>query len=171
MYVLWFTGLSGAGKSTIANALRDELDKKGTKICLLDGDVLRTGLNADLSYSSSDRKENIRRVVEVARLFSNMDILTLVSAITPFKEMREQARGRLGDAYVEIYVKADVETCAGRDPKGLYKKAAAGQIPEFTGLSSPYEPPENPDIILDTVSLSLSECTDIILSYLRERGL
>lgn len=171
MYVLWFTGLSGAGKSTIAGALRGELDNRNIKTCLLDGDALRTGLNADLGFSASDRTENIRRMIEVARLFSEAGILTLVSAISPFRSMREQARNRLGDAYLEIYVNANVETCAGRDPKGLYKRAIAGEIPEFTGLTSPYEPPENPEIVLDTASLNLSDCVDILLSYLRERGL
>lgn len=156
--VLWFTGLSGSGKSTVAVEVEKRLLEKGYATYLLDGDNVRHGLNANLGFSQEDREENIRRIAEVSTLFKDAGLITLVSFISPFKASRALAREKVGsENFVEIYVKADVETCAKRDPKGLYEKAMAGEIKEFTGISSPYEIPEHPDIIIDTMKLSINE--------------
>ncbi|MDF2686021.1 MAG: inositol monophosphatase [Clostridia bacterium] len=166
--VLWFTGLSGAGKSTIACEVENALMKNGKITYLLDGDNVRYGLNSDLGFSNKDRNENIRRISEAAALFADAGIITLVSVISPFKEMRNFARkvcGKLG-AFVEIYVKAELNTCIKRDPKGLYRKALDGTISEFTGISSPYEEPEAPEIIIDTDSCSPSKAVEEILEYI-----
>jgi 3'(2'), 5'-bisphosphate nucleotidase len=166
--VLWFTGLSGAGKSTIACEVENALMKNGKTAYLLDGDNVRDGLNSDLGFSDKDRNENIRRISETAALFADAGVITLVSAISPFKEMRSFARkvcGKTG-AFAEIYIKAELNTCIKRDPKGLYKKALEGKIPEFTGISSPYEEPEAPEITIDTDSCSPSKAVDEILKYI-----
>lgn len=168
--VVWFTGLSGSGKSTIAKGVEKVLYKRGILSYRLDGDNMRLGLNSDLGFSQSDRVENIRRVAEVAALFQDTGIVVLVAAISPHACMRDQARSLVKDKYfIEVYVKADIQTCAKRDPKGLYEKAAAGKISEFTGITSPYEEPLSPDLILDTEKLSIDECIDLVIKniYIR----
>jgi adenylylsulfate kinase len=162
--VLWFTGLSGSGKSTIAVELEKELYRRGKACYRLDGDNLRFGLNKDLGFTAEDREENIRRIGEVAALFADAGLITLASFISPYKKGREAARQATGaDNFKEIYVKADVETCAERDPKGLYEKAKKGEIENFTGISAPYEEPENPDLVVDTAELSLEESVQLVL--------
>lgn len=165
--VLWFTGLSGSGKSTIAVELEKQLIARGKLVYRLDGDNVRHGLNGDLGFSSADRDENIRRIAEVAALFKDAGVITLVSFIAPFAAMRDYAREKVGSAhFAEIYVKADLKTCAKRDPKGLYQKAQAGEISDFTGVSSPYEEPEHPELILDTDDHTVEECVNMVISYL-----
>jgi adenylylsulfate kinase len=168
--VLWFTGLSGSGKSTIASIIEKRLIESKYIAYLLDGDNLRHGINANVGFSTEDRNENIRRIAEVSRLFADSGMIVLASAISPFKSLRKFARKRIEEVgeFVEIHVKADVDTCAARDPKGLYKKAITGEIPEFTGISSPYEVPENPELILDTNKYSADECADIVLDYIQK---
>lgn len=167
--VVWFTGLSGSGKSTIAAEVEKELFEKGFATYLLDGDNIRHGLNGDLGFSVEDRDENLRRIAEVAALFKDAGLVTLVSFISPFNKSRQFARDRVGtDNFIEVYVKADVETCSKRDPKGLYEKAKKGIIKEFTGISSPYEEPETPDIIIDTSNLSVKECAEDVLDKILE---
>lgn len=167
--VLWLYGLSGSGKSTIANLLERHLHELGRFTVILDGDNLRSGLNKNLGFSDEDRSENVRRSAEVAKLFSSQGIITLVSVITPQESFRKQAREIIGDDFFEIYVKASYETCATRDPKGLYQKAADGKLASFTGKTSTFEEPENPDIILDTEDKSPEENTDILFENLRSR--
>lgn len=165
--VLWFTGLSGAGKSTIAIELERKLMDKGRLAYRLDGDNIRDGLNSDLGFSINDREENIRRISEAARLFKDSGMLTLVSFISPLRSMRERAKSIIGDdSFIEIFVKASLETCIARDTKGLYLKALEGKIKNFTGISSPYEEPDCPDLILDTEKNSISECVNMVLDYL-----
>ena len=162
--IIWLTGLSGSGKSTIAVEAEKRLLDMDINAYVLDGDNLRHGLNNNLGFTKADRDENIRRIAETAALMAKAGVVVLVSAISPFREMRQKARVIAGQSpFIEVYVKADVQTCAGRDPKGLYKKALAGKIPEFTGVSSPYEEPENPELVLDTVSTSLSECVRTLI--------
>lgn len=162
--VLWFTGLSASGKSTIAVEVEKELYRQGKASYRLDGDNLRFGLNKDLGFSAEDREENIRRIGEVAALFADAGLITLASFISPYKAGREAARQAAGaENFKEIYVKADVETCAERDPKGLYEKAKNGEIENFTGISAPYEEPENPDLVVDTNSLSLEQSVELVL--------
>ena len=167
--VAWLTGLSGSGKSTIAVAVERELNMMGRAAYRLDGDNIRHGLNSDLGFSEEDRNENIRRIMEVAALFRDAGLITLVCFISPFREMRRRARARIGgEHFLEVYVQADFETCRLRDPKGLYRRALEGEIPNFTGLDSPYEEPEHPDIVLDTVHRGVDELagelTNAILS-------
>lgn len=153
--VFWFYGLSGSGKSTIANAFERSLHAQGFLTQILDGDNIRSGLNANLSFSEEDRQENIRRIAEVAKLYVHSGIVTLTSFICPTRQLRELARGIIGDEdFIEVFVEADFETCAARDPKGLYAKAKAGLIPDFTGLDSPFEAPEHghPALRIDTTS-------------------
>ncbi len=168
--VLWFTGLSGSGKSTVANAVEQKLNQLGRLTYLLDGDNVRNGLCADLSFSDADRHENIRRVAHVAKLFWDANLITLVSFISPFRAERQVARDLIGNDFIEIFVDASLETCEQRDPKGLYKKARQGLIPEFTGISSPYEAPENPEVALKTGEESLEVCVEKVLAYLRSKG-
>lgn len=157
--VVWFTGLSGAGKTTIAHAVEKRLFDQGRFVFNLDGDRLRMGLNANLSFSYEDRKENIRRVAEVAKLFHQAGMIILASFISPQREMREFARSILpSDAFIEVYVKASLATCIERDPKGYYKKSMSGEIKDYTGISQVYEEPLSPDLLLDTEILSLEEC-------------
>ncbi len=166
--VLWLTGLSGSGKSTIAVKLEKRLIEMGRACYRLDGDNLRHGLNSDLGFSPEDRKENIRRVAEVAALFADAGLITIVSFIAPYRDMRRFARGRIGtDRFVEIYVKASIETCKKRDPKGLYKMAESGKIAQFTGVNAPYEEPEQPDLILDTEQFSPDQCVGMLLKALK----
>ncbi|MGC6512272.1 MAG: sulfate adenylyltransferase subunit CysN [Parvibaculales bacterium] len=169
--VLWFTGLSGSGKSTIANAVQKKLYARGRHTFLLDGDNVRHGLNRDLGFTDTDRVENIRRVAEVSSLMVDAGLITLVSFISPFAAERQLARERVGDeSFLEIYVATPLDVAEQRDPKGLYKKARAGNLKNFTGIDSPYEPPENPDIILDTVTLDIEAAADIVIAALEERG-
>jgi len=167
--VAWLIGLSGSGKSTIANAAERLLHDEGRFTAILDGDNLRSGLNRDLKFSDEDRRENIRRVAEVAKLFASQGAVTFVSLITPREEFRKMAREIVGSAYSEIYVKAPFELCAERDPKGLYKKAADGGIANFTGRDSGFEEPVEPNLVLDTAASSVEECTARLVAYLRER--
>jgi len=166
--VLWMTGLSGSGKSTIAVEVEKRLIEMGRLCYRLDGDNLRHGLNSDLGFSPEERRENIRRVAEVAALFADAGLITLVSFIAPYRDMRRFARDRIGrDRFIEIYVKASVEACKKRDPKGLYEMAEKGVIDQFTGVNAPYEVPEHPDLILDTENLTLAQCVERILELLR----
>lgn len=147
--VIWLTGLSGSGKSTIANELAIKLQEEGRLAYILDGDNVRMGLNKDLGFSDDDRKENIRRIAEVAKLLSDAGVIVITAFISPFREEREKAKEIVGrDNFIEVYVRTSLETCENRDPKGLYKKARAGEIPMFTGIDSPYEEPLNYDIMV-----------------------
>lgn len=169
--VIWFTGLSGSGKSTLANALEARLFELGYKTYVLDGDNVRMGLNKDLGFSDNDRKENIRRISEVANLFSDSGTLTLTAFISPFIEDRQIARDIIGDSFIEIWVKADLEVCETRDPKGLYKKARIGEIKNFTGIDSPYQQPENPELIIETDKLDIEQSVDSIIDYLKQKNI
>jgi bifunctional enzyme CysN/CysC len=169
--VLWFTGLSGSGKSTIANLVEKRLFGEGRHTYLLDGDNVRHGLNQDLGFTDADRVENIRRVAEAAKLFVDAGLITLVSFISPFRSERRIARDLLKPGqFVEIFVDTPIEVCMERDPKGLYKRAVAGQIKNFTGIDSPYERPENPELTLATAAISAEEAAERIVSYLRAKG-
>ncbi|MBV1887199.1 MAG: adenylyl-sulfate kinase [Parvibaculaceae bacterium] len=163
--VLWFTGLSGAGKSTLAVGLEQELFKQGFHTALLDGDNVRHGLNANLGFSPEDRAENVRRVGEVAALFQQSGILVMASFISPYRSDRERARDAAADGFHEIYIKADVDTCIERDPKGLYQRALAGEILDFTGISAPYEVPEHADLVVDTGKLTVDQSIALLVDY------
>ena len=167
--VLWMTGLSGCGKSTIATELEKYLFEQGCNVFILDGDNIRHGLNSDLGFSPEDREENIRRIGEVAHLFSEAGVLTITSFISPYRKDRNRARNlnEEGD-FIEIHVRAPLALCEERDPKGLYKKARQGIIPEFTGVSAPYEEPENPEILIETDKLDVQESVDKIIDYLKQ---
>jgi adenylylsulfate kinase len=168
---IWLTGLSGSGKSTIAVAVEAELVKRGRLAYVLDGDNVRHGLNKNLGFSPEDRTENIRRIAEVAKLFTDSGVLAFTSFISPYREDREAARALFDDGdFVEVYVDADVATCEERDPKGLYKKARKGEIPEFTGISAPYEAPESPELVLDTARKGPEECVKALIAYLEGKG-
>jgi adenylylsulfate kinase len=168
--VIWFTGLSGSGKSTIANALELRINQAGKLSYLLDGDNVRMGLCSDLGFSESDRKENNRRVRHVAKLLWDANVLTLVSFISPFREERVLTRELIGADFIEVFVDTPLAICETRDPKGLYVKARKGEIPQFTGISSPYEPPENPEITLHTDRESIDACLDRLMKLLTEKG-
>jgi adenylylsulfate kinase len=170
-FCLWFTGLSGSGKSTITTQLVKELRKRGSKLEVLDGDVVRENLSKGLGFSKEDRDTNIRRIAFVANLLSRNEVPVITAAISPYREIRDEARQMMGDRFVEAYVKASVEVCEERDVKGLYAKARSGEIKEFTGVSDPYEPPENPELVLDTEHQSAEESALQILGYLEERQL
>ena len=170
-FTLWFTGLSGSGKSTITTHLVKELRKRGSKLEVLDGDVVRENLSKGLGFSKEDRDTNIRRIAFVANLLSRNEVPVITAAISPYREIRDEARQMMGDRFVEAYVKASVEVCEQRDVKGLYAKARSGEIKEFTGVSDPYEPPENPELVLDTEHQSAEESAAQILTYLEERQL
>ncbi len=165
--VLWLYGLSGSGKSTIANEVERVLHGDGRMTVILDGDNLRTGLNANLGFSDEDRTENVRRVAETAKLLAGQGIIVFVSVITPLRRHRAAAKEIVGPDFHEIYVKADFDTCADRDPKGLYAKAKEGKIGQFTGKDSGFEEPENPSLILDTQAHSVDQCAADLLGYWR----
>ncbi len=170
--ILWFTGLSGAGKSTLAHAVEDALHKAGARTYVLDGDNIRHGLCKDLGFSDADRTENIRRIGEVAKLFTDAGTIALTAFISPFRSDRDAVRELVPEGdFIEVFCKCSLDVCEERDPKGLYKKARAGEIPEFTGISSPYEEPLNPEITVETDTQSLEESVEQVLSVLRERGI
>lgn len=169
--LLWFTGLSGAGKSTIAQALDHRLHSMNCRSYVLDGDNIRHHLCGDLSFTDEDRTENIRRIGEVGRLFVDAGVLTLTAFISPLQKDRDTARRLLPEGdFIEIYCQCDIEICEQRDVKGLYKRARSGEIPHFTGISSPYEAPTNPELIIDCGQDSVDECVDQIIDYLRSQG-
>lgn len=169
--LLWFTGLSGSGKSTLAHALEERLHQRGCRTYVFDGDNVRHGLCNDLGFSVEDRTENIRRIGEMSKLFVEAGVIALTAFISPIREDRNKAR-ELFDAgdFIEVYIKASIETCESRDVKGLYKKAREGIIKNFTGISSPYEAPENPEIVVDTENREVDECVDSLLAALEEQG-
>jgi adenylyl-sulfate kinase len=170
--ILWFTGLSGSGKSTIADALEQSLHHQGIKTYLLDGDNVRHGLCKDLGFSDADRQENVRRVGEVARLMADAGQITLSAFISPFRKERDAVRAMVGDGeFIEVFVDTPFDVCAQRDPKGLYAKALKGEIKNFTGLDSAYEAPENPQIHLKTDQLSVAQSVARIEAYLNEQGI
>jgi bifunctional enzyme CysN/CysC len=169
--VLWFTGLSGAGKSTIANLVEKRLFALGRHTTMLDGDNVRHGLNRDLGFTDTDRVENIRRVAEVSKLMADAGLIVLVSFISPFRSERRMARDLLPDgAFLEVYVDAPLAVAETRDPKGLYKKARRGEIKHFTGIDSPYEAPEKPELHIETAKLSAEDAAERIVASLEERG-
>ena len=167
--VVWMYGMSGSGKSTIANAAEKILHQDGRMTTILDGDNLRTGLNEHLGFSDDDRRENIRRVSHVAKLFAQQGILTLVSVITPRQELRDLARDVIGDDYYEVFVKASYDLCEKRDVKGLYAKAASGEIKNFTGKDSSFEEPADPDLIIDTEGQEVSESVTTLLEAIQQK--
>lgn len=169
-FTLWFTGLSGAGKSTISERVFARLKESGAKVELLDGDVVRTHLSKGLGFSKEDRDTNIRRIGFVCEILSRNGVIALVAAISPYREVRDELRGRI-ENFIEVYVHCPVEVLAERDVKGLYKKALAGEIGSFTGVSDPYEPPLNPEITIDSARQSVEESVDLVWSRLREMGL
>lgn len=169
--VLWFTGLSSSGKSSIAHYVEYLLHQRNCVTVVLDGDNIRHGLNKNLGFSPEDRAENIRRIGEVAKLFADTGVLAMTAFISPYRADRDSVRALLTEGrFIEIYVDCPVEECEARDPKGLYKKARAGEIPEFTGISAPYEPPTQPEIVLRSAEHSLEECATQVVAYLEERG-
>ena len=168
--VLWMTGLSGSGKSTIAIALERKLHDEGYFTKVLDGDNVRTGINSNLGFSDEDRIENIRRIAEVSKLFVDNGIITINSFVSPTREIRNQARSIIGeDDFIEIYVNASLEVCEARDVKGLYKKVRSGEIKDFTGIDAPFEAPENPEVEVKTDDLSVEESVEIVMGELRKK--
>ena len=170
-FTLWFTGLSGAGKTTISKLVEEELRQRRRRLEILDGDVVRENLSKGLGFSKEDRDTNVRRIAFVADLLSRNGVPVITAAISPYKDIRNEAREMMGDRFVEAYVKASVETCEQRDVKGLYKKAFAGEIKEFTGVSDPYEAPENPEIVCHTEQETPEESAQKLIDYLEEREL
>ena len=170
--ILWFTGLSGAGKSTLAHAVEEQLHQQGCRTFVFDGDNVRHGLCSNLGFSDEDRKENIRRIGEMSKLFVDAGVIALTAFISPFREDRDRVRSLVpqGD-FIEIYCKCSIAICEERDIKGLYKRARAGEIKEFTGISSPYEKPESPELVIDTEHFSLNDCVQEIISYLQKKRL
>ncbi len=163
--VIWFTGLSGSGKSTLATEVERRLFDKGYQVYMLDGDNLRHGLNADLGFSPEDRTENIRRVGETAALFAGAGMIVVCAFISPYRSDRARARRAAPRGFHEVYIKADLATCEGRDHKGLYARARAGEIPDFTGISAPYEPPETCELVVDTNDANVDESTRHLIDY------
>jgi adenylylsulfate kinase len=170
--IIWFTGLSGSGKSTLAHAVEETLHQQGCHTFVLDGDNVRHGLCGDLGFSIKDREENIRRIGEMAKLFMEAGVIVLTAFISPFRADRERVRGMVeqGD-FIEIYCDAPIEICEARDVKGIYKKARAGLIPEFTGITSPYEVPQNPELTLNTGEVGLEACVQQVIGKMAQRGL
>ena len=170
--VLWFTGLSGSGKSTLAHSLEEKLFQKGCKTFVLDGDNIRNGLNSNLDFSEAGRTENIRRISEVSKLMVESGLIVMTAFISPINKDRGEARQLISnDDFIEIYCKASIETCETRDVKGLYKRARAGEIANYTGIDSPYEVPENPELTIDTDDQSLEESVSSILNFLESSGM
>ncbi len=170
--VIWFTGLSGSGKSTLANALNEVLYEQQISTYILDGDNVRHGLCKDLGFSDNDRVENIRRIGEVANLFMQAGIVTITAFVSPFESDRQKVKDIIGDEdFIEIFCAANLDVCEKRDTKGLYKKARQGEIKNFTGISSPYEIPSNPSLIIETGNLDLNESVKQIMNYLKQRNL
>jgi len=170
--ILWYTGLSGSGKSTLANRVEQILFERGIRTYILDGDNIRHGLNKDLGFSPQDREENIRRIGQVAHLFAQAGVIVMTAFISPYKKDRDQVRSLAARGeFLEIYVKCALEACEARDTKGLYKKARAGQIPEFTGISAPYEEPEKPELTVETDKENLDQSAAKVISYLESKGI
>lgn len=170
--VLWFTGLSGSGKSTVAREVEERLFTAGHHCYVLDGDNIRFGLNRNLGFSPADRTENIRRIGEVAKLFADAGVITLTAFISPYRADREMARALLAEGeFIEIFARCPVAECEKRDVKGLYKKARAGEIKEFTGISAPYEEPVRPELIVDTTLLTPGEAADLVMDYLKAQDI
>ena len=168
--LLWFTGLSASGKSTVANEVTNQLHQMGKLTYVLDGDNIRHGLNKNLGFSPEDREENIRRISEVGNLFADAGVITTTAFISPYRKDRDFARQLLGDGrFIEIFVKASIDTCEKRDPKGLYQKAKKGEIKEFTGISAPYEEPLKPEIVLDADSMTIEDEVAAVLKYLQNK--
>ena len=169
---LWFTGLSGSGKSTLAHAVEEKLHLMGCRTYVFDGDNVRHGLCSDLGFSKEHRTENIRRIGEMVKLFVDAGMIAMTAFISPFREDRRNVRNLLGGLdFIEIYCKCSLEICEQRDVKGCYRRARAGEIKEFTGISSPYEEPREPDLALDTGTIPLEQCVDAIIALLRDRGI
>ncbi len=170
--VIWFTGLSGSGKSTLANAVEYVLHQQNHHTYVLDGDNVRHGLNKNLGFSPEDREENIRRIGEVAKLFADAGTIVMTAFISPYHADRDQARELIAEGrFVEVFVDCSLEVCEERDTKGLYKKARAGEIKEFTGISAPYEPPLDPEVTVNTVEFSVEECAQAVIAFLVKVGL
>jgi adenylylsulfate kinase len=171
-FVIWFTGLSGAGKSTLAHATEERLHRLGCRTFVFDGDNVRHGLCSDLGFSPEDRQENIRRIGEMTKLFLEAGVIAMTAFISPFRADRERVRALVphGD-FLEIYVKCPLDVCESRDVKGMYRRARAGEIADFTGISSPYEEPPNPELVLDTAHDSIDACVESIIALLRQRGM
>ena len=170
--VIWYTGLSASGKSTLAHAVEEELFKSGHLTYVLDGDNIRHGLNKNLGFSPEDREENIRRIGEVSKLFADAGIITMTAFISPYRIDRDKARQLLDNGrFIEVYVKIPLAVAEERDPKGLYKKARDGEIREFTGIDAPYEEPENAELVIDTSEHDVEEIKDIIIKYLKDHGI
>jgi len=169
-FLIWFTGLSGAGKSTLSNAVEIRLNKMGVHTYPLDGDNIRDGINKNLNFSEEDRTENIRRVAEISKLFIDAGIVVLGSFISPFSKSREEIKAIVDpENFIEIYLNTSLEECERRDTKGLYKKARMGEIPNFTGISSPYEAPEEPDLEINTENLTVEEASDLVITLITEK--
>lgn len=169
--ILWYTGLSGAGKSTLANKVEEKLFERGLHTYVLDGDNVRHGLNKGLGFSADDRKENIRRIGEVAKLFVDAGVIVSTAFVSPYRSDRDMVRAMMPEGeFIEIFVAASLEVCENRDPKGLYKKARAGEIKNFTGIDDPYEAPENPELSIDTGAKNLEECAAEVMNYLEHHG-
>lgn len=170
-FILWFTGLSGSGKSTLAHRVEEKLFEMGIHTYVLDGDNIRSGLNRDLGFSEEDRRENIRRIGEVAKLFVDAGIVVLTAFISPYRRDRAFVRNLVEEGdFIEVYVKCPIDVCEKRDPKGLYKKAKAGVIKNFTGIDAPYEEPLNPELVVETDKQSIEECVNTIIDFLIENS-
>ena len=170
--VIWFTGLSGSGKSTVANQVAAHLHQLGRITYVLDGDNIRHGLNKNLGFSPEDRQENIRRIGEVAKLFADAGLITTTAFISPYRQDRDAVRDIMSpDRFIEVFVDCPLEVCENRDPKGLYKKARAGELKGFTGIDAPYEAPQSPELVVNTNELDVAGCTEQVIAYLMEHGL
>jgi len=170
-FTLWFTGLSGAGKTTISELVSTELKSRGSRLEILDGDIVRENLSKGLGFSKEDRDTNVRRIAFVADLLSRNGTPVITAAISPYKAIRDEARELMGDRFIEVYIEASVDACAERDVKGLYAKAFSGEIKEFTGVSDPYEAPENPEVVIKTEEEEPAESAAKLIQYLEEREL
>jgi adenylylsulfate kinase len=168
---VWFTGLSASGKSTLAKLVEHRLCERGRLTYVLDGDNMRHGLNGDLGFSEADRKENVRRFGEVARLFTDAGVIVICALISPYRADRDRVRELIGEGdFIEVYLRASLQTCEQRDPKGLYRKARAGQIPDFTGISAPYEEPLQPELLVDTERNDPEQCMKVLIEFLERTG-